>query len=211
MCSAMAPGPCKATHGSGQGSRGQRCFPLPSEDPEHPPPPRRQERTALQPPREPRCRPSARGCRTKPSAARPAAAQRGGSALRPAAAPGSRAVPARVRTDPGLRRAAGSGSKLTQAAALHPLSSLCAERRAPGSYRDAGWGGQGGPAPRRPLERARRCPALDGAGGRHKGRAASRAGQLPPGVTDHGSGHDRQISAELEQPVSWSFICSALL
>lgn len=78
MCSAMAPGPCKATHGSGQGSRGQRCFPLPSEDPEHPPPPRRQERTALHPPWEPRCRPSARGCGTKPSAARPAAAQRSG-------------------------------------------------------------------------------------------------------------------------------------
>lgn len=148
MCSAMAPGPCKATRGSGRGSRGQHRFPLPSqtastEDPGAPP--------------------------TFAAAGR-RAQRRAAPASRAAASPGSRGLPARVRTDLGLQRvrAPPAPARPPQLAGRGaPLSALM-EARA----------GAGRPAqpPATHWSAARGRPAPDGAGGPRYGRCCGGRG-----------------------------------
>lgn len=146
MCSAMAPGPCKATRGSGRGSRGQHRSPLPSQT------------ASTEDPGAPPTFAAAGGRSAAPP--RPGEPSRG----LPAAAPGSRGLPARVRTDLGLHRvrAPPAPARPPQLAGRGaPLSALM-EARA----------GAGRPArpPATHWSAARGRPAPEGVGGPRYGR-----------------------------------------
>lgn len=177
MCSAIAPGPCKVTRGSGKGSREQHRFPLPSkttstEDPGAPPTFTPGERHSAAPSRGAELQPA----RPQPVGKAQRDSSRGAPPHRPGAAAGSPAVSARVRTDPGLQRVRAPTPP-------HGYTQLCVGRSAPGTYRGAGRGGTHSPAPPHPLEarlRAARPPTA-------QCPAQCPAWRLHPSTAQHGS------------------------